>query len=183
MNTAIFNNLHNVSWICCNCGLPNFSSDLFSNSHSTVNCSNSFETLNSTILDEPVPIFTSTPKSSKFTKQPKPFSGLHVMLINFQSLFNKRAEFSNLLAETKCDVVIGTETWLSSDHRNSELLLDNYDLFRKDRASRGGGVLIAVKKDLCAVEIPSSCNIYAIRISQRTLSGLHHIAQILQGIE
>ena len=49
-----------------------------------------------------------------------------------------------------------TETWLSSDHRNSELLLDNYDLFRKDRASRGSGVLIAVKKDLCAVEIPSS---------------------------
>ena len=27
--------------------------------------------------------------------------------------------------------------------------------FRKDRASRGGGVLLAVKKNLCAEEIPS----------------------------
>ena len=78
------------------------------------------------------------------------------MLINFQSLFNKRAEFSNLMDETGCDVVIGTETWLSPHHKNSELLLNNYDIFRKDRATRGGGVLIAVKKDLCAVEIPSS---------------------------
>ena len=78
------------------------------------------------------------------------------MLINFQSLFNKRAEFSNLMDETGCDVVIGTETWLSPHHKNSDLLLNNYDIFRKDRATRGGGVLIAVKKDLCAVEIPSS---------------------------
>ena len=158
MNSAVFDNLQNVSWICCKCGLPNFSSGLFSKSHSDVNCSNSFETLNSTILDEPIPIFTSTPKSTKSSKSKssKPFMGLNLMLINFQSLFNKRVEFSNLLAETKCDVVIGTETWLSPEHKNSELLLDNYDIFRKDRASRGGGVLIATRKDLCAVEVPSS---------------------------
>ena len=76
-------------------------------------------------------------------------------MINFQSLFNKRNEFSNLVNESGCDVIIGTETWLSSNHLNSELLLNDYDIFRKDRASRGGGVLLAVKKNLCAEEIPS----------------------------
>ena len=152
MNTAIFNNLQNVSWLCCKCGLPNFSSSLFSQSLSSLNCSNSFESLHSSFVSEPIPISTSTPNSKfKVTK----FNGLNTIVINFRSLFKKRAEVSNLLHETKCDVVIGTETWLTSDHKTSELLLNDYDVFRNDRPSRAGGVLIAVKRNLNAVQIPS----------------------------
>ena len=66
MCSAVFDNLHNVSWHCCKCGLPNFSSELFANSNSTVNCSNSFHSLNSSSLleNEPIPVNASTPKSS-----------------------------------------------------------------------------------------------------------------------
>ena len=64
--------------------------------------------------------------------------------LKFKSLFSKRAEFSN-----QCNVFIGTE-------KNSELHLKNY-IFWKDRATHGGVLIaVAVKKDLCAVEILSS---------------------------
>ena len=160
MRSAVFDNLHNVSWYCLKCGLPNFSSELFANSKSSLNCSNSFQLLNSSASfeNEPTPIYTSTPKSSSCAPKLKSstFSGLNILVINFQSFFKKRAEFSNFVNELECDVVIGSETWLSSDHLNSELLLDDYDIFRKDRNSHGGGVLLAVKKSLCAEIIPSS---------------------------
>ena len=160
MRSAVFDNLHNVSWYCLKCGLPNFSSELFANSKSSLNCSNSFQLLNSSASfeNEPTPIYTSTPKSSSCAPKLKSstFSGLNILVINFQSFFKKRAEFSNFVNELECDVVIGSETWLSPDHLNSELLLDDYDIFRKDRNSHGGGVLLAVKKSLCAEIIPSS---------------------------
>ena len=37
-----------------------------------------------------------------------------------------------------------TETWLSSTVLDNEILPSNFSLYRKDRESRGGGVLIAV---------------------------------------
>ena len=66
---------------------------------------------------------------------------------------------SNLADETKADIIIGTETWLKpgeDGHKDSELMLDDYDIFRRDRPSRGGGVLIAVKKSLSCEHISSS---------------------------
>ena len=52
------------------------------------------------------------------------------------------------------DIICGTETWLTKEHKDGELcigFLGQYDLFRRDRTDRqGGGVLIAAKKDLQA---------------------------------
>ena len=62
-----------------------------------------------------------------------------VLNANFQSLWHKRVELCNLALETKSDIIVGTETWLTGDVKNSELLLDDYDVYRRDRASRGGG--------------------------------------------
>lgn len=51
------------------------------------------------------------------------------------------------------DVIILTETWLDSSFNNLEFIDDQYEVFRKDRsesdvaATRGGGVLIAVKRN------------------------------------
>jgi len=52
------------------------------------------------------------------------------------------------------DVIGVTESWLTSEVLDSELALDGYDLFRKDRPvdREGGGVLLYVKKDLHAVQ-------------------------------
>ena len=66
---------------------------------------------------------------------------------------------ANLAAETGTDVIIGTETWLTSGDqtiKNSELLLDDYDIFRRDRPTKGGGVMIAVKKSLNCEQVSSA---------------------------
>ena len=66
---------------------------------------------------------------------------------------------ANLAAETRTDVIIGTETWLTSGDqsiKNSELLLDDYDIFRRDRPTKGGGVMIAVKKSLNCEQVSSA---------------------------
>lgn len=48
-------------------------------------------------------------------------------------------------------IVIMTETWLTSDVKSDCVIPPNYKLIRKDRASRGGGVAIAVKINMQCV--------------------------------
>lgn len=58
---------------------------------------------------------------------------------------------SNLVSSSNSSLLILTETWLTSDVTDGEVLTDlpNFNLFRKDRSrTRGGGVLIAVNKQL-----------------------------------
>ncbi|XP_077288638.1 uncharacterized protein LOC143913014 isoform X2 [Arctopsyche grandis] len=43
------------------------------------------------------------------------------------------------------DILVLTETWLDDSVHDAELLDGTYSIFRKDRPTRGGGVLIAVK--------------------------------------
>ena len=86
-------------------------------------------------------------------------NSISFLTINFQSLWNKRVQLANLASESRSDVIIGTETWLSSGDqgvKNSELLLDDYDVFRRDRPTKGGGVMIAVKKNLNCEQISAA---------------------------
>ena len=180
MNSNVYSNLKNVSWYCFRCGLPNFSSALFDST--TFNLAdyslNSFYPLSpehdhqpklpplpQTPPSKPVPLSASTPKDPPkgSKKNPPSIHGIKTLVINFQSLWNKKVELSNLASDARSDIIIGTETWLVSPeedekngHKNSELLLEDYDIFRRDRPTRGGGVLIAVKKELCCEEISSS---------------------------
>ena len=48
-----------------------------------------------------------------------------------------------------------TETRLTDSIFNSEILQENYSIFRKDRKSRGGVVLVAVDSSLSSHEVPS----------------------------
>lgn len=60
------------------------------------------------------------------------------------------------------DVLLFTETFLDCQIDNNELGLQNFQIFRCDRSqrtscySRGGGVLVAVRRHLSAIELPSS---------------------------
>jgi len=60
----------------------------------------------------------------------------------------------NLIDTHNPDVICATETWFSKNHKDGEIcdgILDQYDVYRRDRETRtGGGVLIAAKKDLHA---------------------------------
>lgn len=70
---------------------------------------------------------------------------------NVRGLRTKLKEFSQSILISNFDFLLLTETWLSSDFKDSELGLELYSVYRKDRdcytsfKKIGGGVLIAVK--------------------------------------
>ena len=174
-NSETLESIKNLSWYCDTCSLPKCTSSFFksssfgsltskSSSHdsnfslpqSTFNTSNPSEAT----IPQPNPISASTPKknprATSDQTQSKFPNSLNFLIINFQSLWKKRVELANTASESKADIIIGTETWLSPDTKNSELLLDEFDIFRRDRPSRGGGVLIAVRKSLGCEQISQS---------------------------
>ena len=88
-----------LTWICCNCGLPSFSSSFFSTT--PVNVANSFSSLDSSIDltsspliggDSPkCPLHTSTPRGKGKPPRTKDrtVKPLRLLNINFQSSSNK----------------------------------------------------------------------------------------------
>ena len=60
-----------------------------------------------------------------------------------------------LIDNTKADIIFGTESWLNSSIKDHEVIPEGYALYRKDRETgeRGGGVFVAVKKNLVSSEI------------------------------
>ena len=128
MNSQIFKTLSNSSatWICCQCGLPNFSQDLFNSN--PLQCQNSFNPLQSLSGGTPPSSFRPTqastpikkPSQPKFKKkpqfrpskcqpssvkenkgvnnQPKNKNLLSTLLINFRSLPGKK-HFVNALLD------------------------------------------------------------------------------------
>ena len=76
---------------------------------------------------------------------------------NARSLVNKLAEFCALLQSNLYDVIFVAETWLS-DSVTDGMLTGGlpYHIVRRDRESRGGGILIAIKNhltfNLCSID-------------------------------
>ena len=110
-----------------------------------------------------VPMYTSSPvpKQNKGNNINLP---LRIVNINFQSIKNKKPEFLNLIDSVKPDIIIGTESWLTSDVYSSEIFPPSFTIFRKDRQhQKGGGVFIAVRQEFQASEL------HHINISSETL--------------
>jgi len=84
------------------------------------------------------------------------------MVINFQSIKNKKAEVSNLLDAADADIIIGTETWLRPDIKSAEIFPATYSIYRKDRKDGYGGVLLAVKEDIISEELKMERDIEAV---------------------
>ncbi len=153
----MFNILANSScvWICCNCGLPNFSSSLFTETGPLMSTYNSFELLanveesrNSSFVPEE-PLCASSPKNRQSRNNAQKLGTLKVLSANFNSIECHKTEFWNLLDRTNPDIIIGVETKLDSSITNSEIFPSQYtaNVFREDRNRHGGGVLVAFKND------------------------------------
>ena len=116
MPTAIYDNLHNISWICVNCGIPNFSSSLF---NSTLAISeNSFSQLDisNSISSPGPPVFCSSPKTTKKVNSKNLSNELRSLIINFQSIKNKIPQFNNMCDSFSPNIILGNETWLNRQH-------------------------------------------------------------------
>lgn len=61
---------------------------------------------------------------------------------NVRSFLSKRAEICSLVSSSSSNIVVLTETWLSGDVTDDEILTDlpNFDVFRNDRKGAVGEV-------------------------------------------
>lgn len=74
--------------------------------------------------------------------------GLNICHINAQSLTHKIDEFRYLFEDSGADIVCVSETWFSSAITDSLIAVADFNLFRNDRSSHGGGVAIYIKKNI-----------------------------------
>ena len=178
INTKSYEDLgkSDVLWHCEICNNDNYSDTMFDLHGIGNTTSNTSQDYNSSINSEFMPFHSSTPTQesckNKFHSRP-----LRIINVNFQSIVSKKAETFELLERLKPDIIIGTETWLTSDIKDSEILTHQYKIYRKDRKSgRGGGVLIAIKDDLQSTKVDSldnDCECIWVKVLTKTLKSVH----------
>lgn len=71
-----------------------------------------------------------------------------IALWNVRSLNNKILSLQNLIYTKQVDLLCITEPWLTEQICNNEILPYGYNIFRRDRGSRGGGIPIAVSYNI-----------------------------------
>ena len=123
------------SWVCLNCGLPNFSTGLFDDQLSTLHTSNNFESLDPTHY--PLTFLSplrSNDQQNKCTSNAQ--QKLKILNVYFQSVVNKVANHHCLVETERPDVIIGTESWLSPDIKDSEIFPEDYTSYRADRTTK-----------------------------------------------
>ena len=206
MSTAEYDSLTNSSciWLCPNCDLMNYCSSILDST--SLDLPNSLSYLLSSPSDQNLGnILTaspeinlhisrdnySTPKQTKrsqaqykHSKQAynKPRLAKHVNIsflnINCQSLSAKRETFLQMINEKQPDVIIGTESWLTSNHNNSKYFpTDVYHVERRDRPDDPhGGIFIAAKLDLTLAretEVETDCEMLWCKIQVQGSKTLH----------
>jgi hypothetical protein len=160
-------NTTDASWICWNCGIPNFSTSLFDTL--VIESNNTFEPLAEVsipLADTSLPDNIGSPlHASSPTSAPRPSpakrktkQSLKVLTVNIQSIHAKKESLWNLIDTCDPDIILGCETWLSDQHSDGEILPAGYKPYRNNRVDGYGGVMIAVKLDLISEEIPFNTN-------------------------
>lgn len=87
-------------------------------------------------------------------------NNLSIYYQNARGLRSKTTLFYRNVCATNYDIIVITETWLLDSVLDAELFDSRYVVFRRDRnytitrQSRGGGVLIAVRRDLVVIPNP-----------------------------
>ena len=83
------------------------------------------------------------------------------MLTNARSLFKKLDDLKVRFTQFKPDIVIVSETWLTNEHYNPLMCINNYNMFQANRIGKqGGGVAIWGKVHFQLVQLfsPTKCN-------------------------
>ena len=161
-----YNTHPDVSWICCPCGMPKFSTSLFESF--TAKTSNIYDSLStdnsiSSTVNPGSPLHASSPKN-RTANSPK--HKFRIISLNMQSIRAKHASFLNLVDSVDPDVIVGTETWLRPDVHDSEFLPPGYVVrARRDRQDGYGGVIIISKCNVTCGQLHISKNSELVAIS------------------
>ena len=118
------------------------------------------------ILDSTVSSYCSDSSSDQTFPQKSKSKSLRIVTVNFQSIFNKKDELCHFLINNNIDIILGSETHLSSSISNSEFLPPQYTAYRCDRDDGYGGAIIITKKSLIAevIIIKQDCEMVAIKV-------------------
>ena len=75
--------------------------------------------------------------------------GLNVVHLNIRSVIYKIDQIRMMISQAKIDVLCLSESWLNPNITDSELSIEGYKRFRKDRTlKKGGGILIYIKDSI-----------------------------------
>ena len=85
-----------------------------------------------------------------------PLRNLFLFYTNCRSIVNKTLSFSYLISVYSPVIIALTETWLDEHLPTSAIELSGYNVFRKDRRGKGGGVLLGVKNCYKCSPLPDS---------------------------
>ena len=91
-------------------------------------------------------------------------SSISVCLFNSRSLVHKLSKFQSFVYSNPLDIYCITETWLPDVIFDNEILPSGYNIFRKDRGSRGGSVLLAVADSIPTQLLTSPPNLEVLSI-------------------
>ena len=78
--------------------------------------------------------------------------------LNIRSLLKKIDEIKILIHQNSFDILAISETWLSDKIPNELVNIPGFNVYRKDRPSHGGGVLIYIKETLPHTYCPDLTN-------------------------
>ena len=153
MDSIVFNQLEgNTSiWLCNTCGMRNIHSSMSSLSlNNSLGEASNNQTLNYDPGNSPgLPMHASSPIRSNISAHLHTAGQLRILNVNCQSICAKKHEFAYLIESTKPDIIIGTESWLNDDMSNKSVFpTENYNVIRRDRGSRGGGIFILTLNSL-----------------------------------
>ena len=113
----------------------------------------------------PVGVQHTRPKTAKKAVLNHP---LRILIMNCQSIKNKKPELQTIVDTAKPDVILGCEFWLSPNIANSEIFPEGFDAVRKVRVGDDhGGVFVCFKKDLICTEVPElekNCELVGVKL-------------------
>lgn len=80
------------------------------------------------------------------------------MHINIRSLLPKLDLFTALAHASNPDILAVSESWLRKSTIDSDVSIPNYNIYRQDRSSKGGGVMLYCRECLQCTVILSKCD-------------------------
>ena len=104
---------------------------------------------------------TSTGSSSAWLGVLRP----QVCVQNCRSLVKNLSQFQSFVYASDFQIIGLSETWLSDNIADLEILPQAYSLYRKDRGSRGGGDMLAVSNKLPSRQVLSPHNLEVVSVS------------------
>ena len=79
--------------------------------------------------------------------------GLKCVHQNIRNFLNKLDEIRCIVNTLNSGIrlILFTETWLNNSVLDEEVSIPGYTIFRKDRGSKGGGVIVYARDDLSVI--------------------------------